>query len=116
MVGTTVMGMAKLMHSLFFVSMAVAINKTVPSHQRAKMNALGLTGNSVVKAAGPLLAGSIVTWCFAGSSWSFGDLAGGWILFGLVPLMGLVVAVRVATVERAVIRQEQEKQETVMIP
>ena len=95
------MGVAKLMHSLYFVSMAVAINKTVESHQRAKMNALGLTGNSIVKGAGPLLAGAIVSWCFAGTR--LPDQYGGWIVFGIVPLMGLIVSTRVLALERTVL-------------
>lgn len=106
LIGSICMGLTKLFHSLYFVSMAVAINKTVETHQRAKMNALVLTGNSVVKAAGPLLAGSVVTWCFTTELIS--QQYGGWIIFGLVPAMGLFVATRVVAVERAVVAADQK--------
>lgn len=103
LIGVVCMGMTKVMHSLFFVSMAVAINKTVESHQRAKMNALGLTGNSVVKAAGPLLAGSMVAWCFTGTWWRLSGENGGWVVFGIVPILGCIVASRVTALEKAVV-------------
>lgn len=111
--GSLCMGVTKIMHSLFFVSMAVAVNKTVESHQRAKMNALSLTGNSFVKTGGPMLAGLLVTLCFSTTAGQVLPIEtryyGGWIVFGIVPIMGLLVATRVLALERSVHEANRSK-------
>jgi len=95
-----VMGIAKLFHSLFFTSMAVAINKTVDSSQRARMNGLVTTGNSVSKAVGPSFAGLLVTLSF--SSLLFPSKYGSLLIWSFVPLMGAAVALRVGVLHRQV--------------
>lgn len=82
-------GLTKVMHSLYFTSMAVAINKTVTKAQRAKMNALVLVGNSVGKGFGPPAAGAIVT--FSNSSIAFPAEYGSLLVWSLVPVLGLIV-------------------------
>lgn len=87
------MGFTKLMHSLYYTSMAVAINKTVTSSQRARMNALVTTGNSIAKAFGPCFAGSLVTFSFSGTTFSaeYGSV----LVWSMVPAMGLIVALQI---------------------
>ena len=94
------MGTTKLFHSLFFTSMAVAINKTVDSGQRARMNALVTTGNSIAKAIGPSFAGLLVSFSF--SSLLFPAKYGSLFIWTLVPFMGAVVAMRVRLLKRHV--------------
>mmetsp|Transcript_13507 Transcript_13507/g.29356 ORF Transcript_13507/g.29356 Transcript_13507/m.29356 type:complete len:203 (+) Transcript_13507:1081-1689(+) len=43
--------------SVTFSTITMTTNRTVPAHQRATMNGLSMMGGSVVKAAGPILAG-----------------------------------------------------------
>ena len=101
-----IMGFTKLFHSLYFTSMAVAINKTVDSRQRGRMNALVQTGNSVAKAFGPSLAGLLVTLSF--SSVAFPAEYGSFFVWSLVPVMGAVVACRIRWLQRLV-AEHQEK-------
>jgi MFS family permease len=82
-------GVTKVMQSLYFASMAVAINKTVTSSQRAKMNSLSLVGGSVARGLGPILAGGLVTFSF--SSIVFPAEYGSLLIWTVVPCLGFIV-------------------------
>jgi MFS family permease len=60
-----VMGICKVFHSLFFTCMSLAMNKTVPLSQRARMNGIQLMVGSFARAFGPILAGAMATVSFS---------------------------------------------------
>jgi MFS family permease len=71
---------------VFFSSISVATNRTVPSHERASMNGLTVLGGSVAKALGPAFAGMLTT---ASVSW-LGRYAS-LLMFGFIGSFGLFV-------------------------
>jgi MFS family permease len=106
-------GVTKLMQSLFFTSMAVAINKTVTSGQRAKMNSLILTGNSVGKGLGPTVAGGLVAFSF--SSRAFPAEYGSILIWTVVPGFGFVVFRRILRLRKTMQRMDTSPHgETIM--
>jgi len=57
----TMVAMYRIFAFVFFSNIAVAINRTVPTRERATMNGLSMLGGSVAKALGPLFAGVLVS-------------------------------------------------------
>ena len=110
---SAVLGIVKVMHSLFYTSMAVAINKTVESRQRARMNSLILVGNSVSKALGPLIAGFYVSFSFSPHAIvpaEYGSLS----IWLAVPLLGFVALIQIQRLHRQV-RQKESIRDTMLI-
>jgi len=85
-----VLGFLKLMHSLFFTTMAVAINKTVHTKQRARMNSIIALGNSVGKFFAPIFAGALVAFSFSSTLFpaEFGAFA---VWSVIIPVLGLML-------------------------
>jgi MFS family permease len=91
-------GVTKVMQSLYFASMAVAVNKTVTSTQRAKMNSLILVGGSAARGLGPILAGGLVTFSF--SSNVFPAQYGSILIWTVVPGLGFIVFRRIVRLRK----------------
>lgn len=83
----TVMATSKIFSCVFFTSMAVALNKTVETQQRASLNGLASLGGSVAKAVGPVLAGALAQLCFSAPFHGFGSIA----LFSVIGCSGMCV-------------------------
>ena len=96
---TIIMAFTKIMHSLYFTSMAVAINKTVPSSQRAKLAGLLLVGNSVGKGLVACAAGFFVAFCF--SSLLFPAEYGSTVIWCFIPVFGVLVSCRLNRLRKA---------------
>ena len=71
-----------------FSNISVAVNRSVPSEERATTNGLSALGGSVMKGLGPAFAGYLVTysvrWCG-----EYGSL----LIFGIIALLGVAVFV-----------------------
>jgi MFS family permease len=92
-------GVTKVMQSLHFASMAVAVNRTVTSTQRAKLNSLILVGGSAARSLGPILAGGLVTFSF--SSIVFPAQYGSILIWAVVPVLGFFVYRRIVRLRKA---------------
>lgn len=82
------LGLSKIMACMCFSSLAIATNKTVPHHLRAKMNGIAVLGSSVAKGLGPLFAGALVSFSFSSIGVipaSYGSI----IIFGTIGLLGV---------------------------
>jgi MFS family permease len=55
----------RVLSSVFFSSLSMAVNRSVPAHQRGTMNGLSVLGGSVTKALGPAFSGVMVAFCVA---------------------------------------------------
>jgi hypothetical protein len=99
MIVTVIMAFTKIMHSVYFTSMAVAINKTVPNSQRARLSGLLLVGNSVGKGLVACAAGFYVAFCF--SSLAFPARYGATVIWGFVPAAGVLVSCRLNRLRKA---------------
>ncbi|GAX17178.1 hypothetical protein FisN_10Lh025 [Fistulifera solaris] len=77
---------------VFFTSITVLTNRSVPSEQRATMNGLSMLGGSAAKALGPVFAGFLasqsVEWM--GNSASI-------LMYGVVGMIGILVALSTYT-------------------
>jgi MFS family permease len=82
------LAMYRVFGLVFFSSISVAVNRSVPSSERATMNGLSMLGGSVAKGAGPIFAGFLVTFSVA---W-FGKY-GSLLIFFTIGLLGLGVMV-----------------------
>jgi Major Facilitator Superfamily len=71
---------------VFFSSISVATNRTVPSSRRGTMNGLSMLGGSVAKALGPAFAGLLTT---LSASW-LGRYAS-LLIFGTIGILGICV-------------------------
>lgn len=88
-----VMGSTKLFGSIYFTSLALSINKTVPDSQRATMNGMVVVGASAARAVAPLLAGAFASFSF--SSGVVSPRYGAVLLYVSLSLLGLVVSAAV---------------------
>lgn len=62
---TIIMGICKTFSCLFFATLAISVNKTVPRCQRARMNGLNMVGGSIGKGLGPICAGLLYSFCLS---------------------------------------------------
>jgi hypothetical protein len=90
---SVVMAVCKLFGMLYFASLALAINKTVPKSQRGTMNGLVVTGASMVRSVAPTFAGTLTTISF--SSMIFPSKYGSLLMFGTLSILGAFVTLRV---------------------
>lgn len=78
-----VLASTKVATLLFFSSISVAVNRSVPASQMATTNGLAMLGGSVAKSLGPLLAGWLVTqsvaWC---------GPSGSLLMYGVLGVLG----------------------------
>jgi len=89
-----VMATIKVFGSVFFSSMTIALNRTVPVSQRGTMNGISMMGGSVAKGLGPIFAGALVAFSLSGGVFQSGAI-GGWVIFGVLGLLASFVAVGV---------------------
>jgi len=82
------MALYRIFSFVFFTSISVMANRTVPASQRASMNGLSVFGGSFVKSAGPIIAGFLV----ANSVSLLGRYAS-LMIFGVIGLYGSSVAI-----------------------
>jgi MFS family permease len=68
---------------VFFGSISVAVNRSVPASERATMNGLSMLGGSVAKGIGPIFSGFLVT---SSVAW-FGEY-GSVMIFTTIGLLG----------------------------
>ena len=55
----------RVLSNVFFSSLSMAVNRSVPPHQRGTINGLSVLGGSVAKALGPAFSGVMVAFCVA---------------------------------------------------
>jgi hypothetical protein len=87
-----IMAVCKLFGLLYFTSMALAINKTVPASQRGTMNGLVVTGASLTRAVAPTFSGALSS--FAYSSSVFPSKYGAFLVYGTLSILAALVTVR----------------------
>lgn len=85
-----VMASYRIFTNIFFSSITVATNRTVPATHRASMNGLSMLGGSMAKACGPTFAGFLVAFCL--SSGVVPQRVGGALIFLVIALLGIAVA------------------------
>lgn len=90
---SVVMAVCKLFGMLYFASLALAINKTVPKTQRGIMNGLVVTGASMARSVAPTFAGALTTFGFSSSV--FPSKYGSLLMFGTLSILGACVTLRV---------------------
>jgi MFS family permease len=86
------MAIYRIFGFVFFTSITVLTNRSVPSEQRATMNGLSMLGGSAAKALGPVFAGFLASQSVAwmGSSASI-------LMYGVVGMIGTLVALSTYT-------------------
>ncbi len=87
---SVVMAGYRILTNIFFSSITVATNRTVPAAQRASMNGLSMLGGSLSKACGPAFAGFLVAFCL--SSGVVPQKIGGALIFVVIAFLGVSVA------------------------
>jgi len=86
-----ILAINRIFGSIFFSSMSITLNKTVPATCRGKMNGLAVLGSSVFKALGPICAGLLFSFCV--SSGVFHPVFGSFVVFGLILLYGVEITI-----------------------
>lgn len=89
------MAVYRIFANIYFSSITIATNRTVPASFRASTNGLSMLGASICKGIGPAVCGVFVAFSF-----SSGDVpphVGALIVFGVLSLLALLVAVPAAT-------------------
>ena len=89
---TIVMGTCKVFTCLFFASLAISANKTVPRSQRARMNGLNMVSGSIGKALGPTFAGLLISFCL--SSGFIQPVHGTVLVFFTISALGAVAVIQ----------------------
>ena len=89
---TIVMAICKIFSTLFFATLAISVNKTVPRSQRARMNGLNMVCGSIGKALGPTFAGCLVSFCL--SSGFIQPLHGSILVFVVLSSVGAVTVIQ----------------------
>mmetsp|Transcript_513 Transcript_513/g.1042 ORF Transcript_513/g.1042 Transcript_513/m.1042 type:complete len:568 (+) Transcript_513:58-1761(+) len=90
-------GFTKIFQSIFFSSITVASNRTVPPQIRSSMNGLGGLGAGAVKAVSPMLIGVWLAFCLSWGDTEYGKLPVplgslvGFLIFALVILPMIAV-------------------------
>jgi hypothetical protein len=90
---SVIVAVCKLFGLLYFASLALAINKTVPASQRGTMNGLVVTGASLTRAIAPTFSGALSS--FAYSSSVFPSEYGAFLAYGTLSILAALVTLRV---------------------
>jgi MFS family permease len=101
------MGIVKTASCLYFTSIALSLNKTVPSEQRGRMNGLCNTGSSISRAMAPTTIGLLVSFSFSG--FAFPAQFGSIVVYGIISVIGVVIFLRVRTVVEQLGEESQLK-------
>lgn len=104
---SVVMAVCKLFGMLYFASLALALNKTVPTSQRGTMNGLVVTGASLARSVAPTFAGALTTFSF--SSQIFPSQYGSLLMYGTLSVLGALVTLRVRRLQQS---RRHEKEAT----
>lgn len=88
-----IMAACKLFGLLYFTSLALALNKTVPSSQRGTMNGLVVTGASLTRAIAPTFAGALSS--FSYSSSVFPSEYGAVLVYCTLSMLAALITLRV---------------------
>lgn len=86
---TSLLAFYRVFGLIFFSSIQVALNRTVPDHQRATLNGFDMLGNSAVKSFGPFLAGLLFS--FSVSSGIFPAGVDVMVPFSVVTFIGFLL-------------------------
>lgn len=89
------MAIYRIFANIFFSSITIATNRTVPASLRAATNGLGSLGASIAKGVGPAICGVFVAYNF--SSGVVPPRMGATIVFGVLSLLALLVALPAST-------------------
>ena len=87
-----VMAVSKIFSCMYFTSMAICMNKTVQTSQRATLNGLAMVLGSIAKGLGPLFAGFLVAVCYS-NRW-FPARDGSALIFVTIGLLGAAILVQ----------------------
>jgi MFS family permease len=90
-----IMGVCKVFVSLYFTTISLPLNKSVPPSQRATMNGFQLMGGSLARACGPIVAGNLAGFCFSSPNLAHN---GSIIVYSTIALVGWLVTSYVWTV------------------
>lgn len=104
-----VMAVERIFGMVFFSTVTMACNQTVPAHYRATMNGLATVGGSVAKGIGPALAGILVSVCL--SLFPHNTVSAAMALFGTLSLIALAISVLSWFLLREPRRQQQQEQQ-----
>jgi len=91
-----ILGIKNIAVNLSFSSLTIAVNRSVPSTQRASVNGLSMLGGSVGKALGPICAGYLATLTLSGTV--FVPSVGVMFLFGCIGIFGIGCALFISIV------------------
>ena len=108
---SVVMAFCKLFGMLYFASLALALNKTVPVTQRATMNGLVVTGASLTRSIAPTFAGALTTFSF--SSVVFPAKYGSLLMYGALSILGAYVTLRVHPLQEKRVEETTVEMENV---
>jgi hypothetical protein len=92
---SVLMAMYRIFANIYFSSITIATNRTVPASLRAATNGLGSLGASIAKGIGPAVCGFFVAFNF--SSGIVPPQVGAVAVFGVLSLLALLVAVPAIT-------------------
>lgn len=96
---SVVFAVLRIFGLVFFSSITVTTNRTVPASQRATMNGLSMLGGSATKGLGPVFAGYLVA--FSVTSGVIPPQAGGFVIFSVVAFFAIMVAIPSCTLLEA---------------
>ena len=88
-----IMAICKLFGLLYFTSLALTLNKTVPSSQRGTMNGLVVSGASLTRAIAPTFAGALSSFCYSSSA--FPSEYGSVLVYGTLSMLAALITLRV---------------------
>jgi len=86
-------GIGKVFTSVYFISLAIALNKTVPTSQRGTMNGIAVFGGSLARGLGPVFAGWLSTVAY--SDVMFPAQYGSILVYSSTCFFGILVTWRV---------------------
>lgn len=90
---SVIMAVCKLFGLLYFTSLALALNKTVPSSLRGTLNGLVVTGASLTRAIAPTFAGALSSFFYSSSV--FPSEYGAVLVYGTLSILAALVTLRV---------------------
>ena len=96
---SVIMAVCKLFGMLYFSSLALALNRSVPLPQRGTMNGLVVTGASLARSIAPTFAGALTTFSF--SSLTFPATYGSLLMYGTLSMVGSFVTIRVSQLKES---------------
>jgi MFS family permease len=90
----SILAVSRIIGSVYFSSIFIALNRTVPATHRATMNGLQTLGGSISKGLGPTFAGLLVAFSVSNGLWS--PKVGGFVVWFVIGILGILNTLAVA--------------------